>query len=72
MNTQEIFSGHPLITAWLELFFALVILLGVLHVCRILGRCLIFLVQEVKHELSGDWDVLRDLAKEFTRRKSDP
>jgi hypothetical protein len=63
---------HPLIAAWLGIFLLLVLFLGVLHVCRIFGLCLIVIVREVKHELSGVWDVLCNLAKELSRWKSDP
>ena len=70
--TPNVLSDHPLIAAWLGLFFLLVLLLGVLHVCRIFGQCLIVIVREVKHELSGGRDVLRDLLKEFTKEESDP
>ena len=60
------------LAAGLGLFLLMVLFLGVLHVCRILGRCLILLIREVKHELTALWDVVRDLAKEFSRWKSDP
>jgi len=72
---EEILSlaiDHPLIALWLSLILLLMLLLGGLHVCRVLGRCLIVVVREVKHELSALWDVVRDLAKEFSRWKSDP
>jgi hypothetical protein len=63
---------HALMAAWLAVVFGLVVLLGGLHVCRIFGRLLIVIVQEVKHELVGGWDVVRRLAREFTSWKSEP
>lgn len=65
-------SDHPLIAAWFRVLLVLVLLLGGMHVCRILGRCLIVLVQEVKHELAGCWAVVKDFVHELTTWKSDP
>ncbi len=65
-------NEHPLIAAWLGLFFLLVLLLGAMHASRIMGRCFIVFIQEFKHEVSADWDVLRKIARELTRWKSDP
>jgi len=71
-DVLKLAADHPLIAFWLSLILLLMLLLGGLHVCRVLGRCLIVVIREVKHELSGLWDVVRDLAKEFSRWKSDP
>ena len=63
---------HPLIGAWLGLFFLLVLFLGGLHTCRIFARCLIVFVQEIKHDLASGWRVVKDLLHELTTWKSDP
>ena len=65
-------NEHPLIAAWLALFFLLVLLLGAMHACRIMGRCFVVFIQEFKHELFADWDVLKRIVRELTRWKSDP
>ena len=63
---------HPLIAAWFSILFVLVLVLGGMHVCRILGRCLIVLVQEVKRELAGCWVVAKAFVHELTTWKCDP
>jgi hypothetical protein len=63
---------HPLIASWLALVFLLILLLGVMHVCRIFGGVLILLIREFKHELSDGWDVVKRLRQEITTWKSDP
>jgi hypothetical protein len=68
----QLLAEHPLVRAWLAVVFVLIILLGTLHVTRIFGRVLIVVVREFKHELSGIWVVVRDLAHEMTHWKSDP
>ena len=65
-------TEHPLTATWLAVVFGLVLLLGDLHVCRIFGRFLIVIVQEVKHELLGGWEVLRRLVRELTTWKVEP
>ena len=71
-DVLELAVDHPLIAFWLSLILLLMLLLGGLHVCRVLGRCFILIVREIKHELSGVWGVVRDLERELTHWKSDP
>jgi len=69
---NSIIGDHSLVAFWLSLLFLLTIFLGGLKVCRLFLRCLILFVREIKHELRGSWEALRDLAKEFADWKNDP
>src|SRR4051812_17146311 len=60
------FGDHPLIAAWLSLVFVLMVFLGGLHVCRVLGKCVVVLIQEVKRELARNLAVVRLILWELT------
>jgi hypothetical protein len=64
-------GDHPLIATWLLLIFAILLLLGSLHACRIFVRFLVVLADEVKHELAGLALWLRRLKETLTTWRAD-
>jgi len=64
-------GGHPLIVSWLILFFGIALVFGVMHETRIFGRCLVVLIQEMKHEYAGVKEVARDVMRELTTPAED-
>ena len=64
-------GGHPLIASWLALFFGIALVLGVMHETRIFGRCLVVLIQEVKHEYAALKGVGREVMQELRTPSED-
>jgi hypothetical protein len=67
----KIVSDHPLVAAWLGLLFFLSLLLGIVHVCRLFGECLIVFIRHFKCELVAARNVGRRLKDELTTWKVD-
>ena len=60
-----------MIASWLILFFGIALVLGVMHETRIFGRCLVVLIQELKHEYAGVKEVARDVMRELSTPSED-
>jgi len=70
-NLLKIVGDYPLVAAWLGLLFFLSLPLGMLHVSRLFGDCLLVFIRHFKTELAAVRDVGRRRKNELTTWRAD-
>lgn len=70
-HVLKTFGEHPLIAAWLTLVFLLILVLGMMHVCRIFGEVVVVFIREFKHEAHGIGKVFGRVKHELRTWKID-
>jgi hypothetical protein len=56
---------HWLMAAGLLLVFLLVSAVGIAHWARIIGKCVLVVIRELKHEVTGAADIGREMKDEL-------